>query len=98
MRIACRGLIYRKLLRLRKSTAEFYQNENILNLLSNDVGKFDAGLISLHEVWKGPLQAIVFLVVIYMEIGVSGVIGMICLLSVIPFQGNNKMFIILSIE
>lgn len=89
VRVACRGLIYRKVLRLTNSTSEDGQNGNIINILSNDVAKIDHGVGFMHELWKGPLQAVTFLVVIYMEIGISAVIGMVFLLSIIPMQGKK---------
>lgn len=71
-----------------KSSAEEGQNGKIINLLSNDLAKFDIGLAFLHDVWKGPLEALTFFVVIYMEIGMSAVAGMAFLASFIPLQGK----------
>lgn len=86
-RMACSGLIYRKALRISKSSTQEGQNGKIINLLSNDLAKFEVAFIYIHEVWKGPLQAILFMVVIYKEIGIAGVIGLIFLLAFIPLQG-----------
>lgn len=75
-------------MRLLKSAAEEGQNGTIINLLSNDLAKFDIGLAFLHDVWKGPFEALAFFVVIYMEIGVAAVAGMAFLASFIPLQGE----------
>lgn len=88
LRVGCSGLMYQKSLRLTKLSAEDGQNGKIINLLSNDLAKFEWMLPYFHESWKGPLQSIVFLVLIYVEIGISGVVGVIFLLAFIPFQGN----------
>lgn len=85
--MAFSGLIYRKALRISKSSTQEGQNGKIINLLSNDLAKFEVAFIYIHEVWKGPLQAILFMVVIYKEIGIAGVIGLIFLLAFIPLQG-----------
>lgn len=75
-------------MRLLKSAAEEGQNGTIINLLSNDLSKFDIGLAFLHDVWKGPFEALAFFVVIYMEIGMAAVAGMAFLASFIPLQGE----------
>lgn len=88
VRVACSGLIYKKMLRLSKSSSEEGQNGQIINLLSNDLAKFDIGFAVIHETWKGPLETIAYFVVIYMEIGMSAVYGMAFLVCFVPLQGN----------
>lgn len=89
MRVAFGGLIYQKALRLLKSSTEEGQSGKIINLLSNDLAKLELALQYLHDCWKGPLQAIAFFVVMYMEIGVSAFIGMAFLIFFIPLQGKQ---------
>lgn len=89
VRVGCSGLMYRKALRLSKSSNEDGLNGRIINILSNDLGKFDIGLAFLHDVWKGPLESIIFFIVIYKEIGISAIIGMAFLASFIPLQGRQ---------
>lgn len=91
IRTACSGIIYQKALRLTKSMAEDGQNGKIINLLSNDLAKFDNMIAYFHEIWKGPLEAFVFLIVMYTEIGIAAVVGMAFLLSFIPLQGKKKI-------
>lgn len=86
--MACSGLIYQKVLRLSKSSAEDGQNGKIINLISTDLAKFDDGITFLYDVWKGPLQTIVFFIVIYMEIGVAAFAGMLFMASFVPLQGE----------
>jgi hypothetical protein len=73
-------------LNLPKSTTSDGLHGRIINLLSNDVGKFDLALAFLHDLWKGPLECILLGYFIYMEIGLAGIIGMAFLLSFIPLQ------------
>lgn len=92
LRLGCAGLIYRKSLRLLRSTAEDGINGKVINLLSNDVSKIEPGLTYLYDSWKGPVEALVFGIIIYMKIGVSAVIGMAFLASFIPLQGKHRFF------
>lgn len=89
LRLGCGGLVYRKSLRLSKSSTEDGLNGKVINLLSNDLGKFDIGLAFIHDIWKGPIESLVFGIVIYNEIGISAVVGMAFLASFIPLQGRS---------
>lgn len=89
VRVACSGLIYGKALRLLKSSTEEGQSGRIINLLSSDLAKFDIGFSFLHDIWKGPLQAVIVSVLIYMEIGIAAVVGMAFLVSFTPVQGKH---------
>ncbi|EDS30176.1 multidrug resistance-associated protein 1 [Culex quinquefasciatus] len=87
LRVGASCLIYNKSLRLTKSTtATDGLSGKILNLLSNDVGKFDIALAFIHDLWKGPMEALLLGYFIYIEIGYSGLLGMGFLLSFIPLQ------------
>lgn len=86
LRVACGGLVYRKAVRILKSSTKQGQTGKIANLLSNDVKKFDEVFIGVYDIWRGPLEAFSFLVVIYMEIGVSAFIGMGFMACFIPLQ------------
>lgn len=87
LRVACSGLIYRKVLRLKRCAFEDDQNGKIINLLANDLARLDEAIVLLYMIWLGPLKAITFTIVIYMEIGFAGIIGMIILLISLPLQG-----------
>lgn len=54
--------------------------------MTNDVGKFDLALAFLHDLWKGPLEVFIFGYFVYREMGISGVIGIGFILSIIPLQ------------
>lgn len=87
-RLGCGGLIYKKTLKLSKASIEDGLNGKVINILSNDLAKFDIGLAFLHDVWKGPLEAFILGYFIYLEIGISGLIGMMFLTSFVPLQGK----------
>lgn len=86
IRVACCSLIYRKALKLSKSALGQTTAGQIVNLLSNDVNRFDVAVIFAHQLWVGPLETIIITYFMYQEVGVSAVIGVIFLLMFIPLQ------------
>lgn len=59
----------------------------VVNLLSNDVNRFDSVVIFLNYLWMGPFQTILVTYFLWQEIGVSSIIGVGILLIAIPIQG-----------
>lgn len=90
MRIACSSLIYRKVLRLNKNALAQATTGQIVNLLSNDVSKFERGLMLTHYVWISPIQAAVGIYLLYRIVGVSAFAGITCLILFIPLQSKTK--------
>ncbi|XP_053685732.1 ATP-binding cassette sub-family C member 4 [Sabethes cyaneus] len=87
LRIGSSCLIYSKCMKLSKSaTNTDGLSGKIINLLSNDVSKFDVALAFVHDLWKGPSECLLLGYFIYLEIGYSGLLGMAFLLSFIPLQ------------
>lgn len=60
----------------------------MINLLSNDVNRFDVALTYLNYLWIGPLQTLVVTFFLWHEIGVSSLLGIATLLIFIPLQGS----------
>lgn len=90
MRISACSLIYRKSLRLSKSALINTTSGQVVNLLSNDVSRFELIAMFVHYLWVGPIETIVVGVLMYLEIGVSAIAGIIFLLLFIPFQCKHK--------
>lgn len=94
IRIGLSGLIYRKILRMSTSSIDGGQIGRIINLLSNDLRRFDEGLLRIFNLWKAPLEAVAFIGAIYMEIGVAAFVGAGFLICFIPLESkafnNNK--------
>ncbi|KAL7298327.1 hypothetical protein TKK_0008673 [Trichogramma kaykai] len=86
-RIACSSLIFRKLTKLSSSLANQSTGGLVINLLSNDVAKFERTSIFLHYIWIMPLQLAAITYLIWMSVGYASIIG-ICVLIVqtIPLQ------------
>ncbi|XP_016982738.1 probable multidrug resistance-associated protein lethal(2)03659 [Drosophila rhopaloa] len=86
LRLALSGLIYRKCLQVSKSSSNDGLRGRAINILSNDLGRFDVALCFLHDTWKGPMESILIGFLMYREIGISAVIGVSFMLSFIPLQ------------
>uniref|UniRef100_A0A1B0DCY7 Uncharacterized protein n=1 Tax=Phlebotomus papatasi TaxID=29031 RepID=A0A1B0DCY7_PHLPP len=86
MRLGSVGLIYKKILKMSKCAAFSGLNGQVINLMSNDVGEFDTALSSIHDLYKGPIEAMLIGYFLYREIGIAGLIGMAFLLAFIPMQ------------
>ncbi|KAM7360228.1 red dog mine isoform 2-T2 [Cochliomyia hominivorax] len=86
IRLALSGLIYRKCLQISKSASNDGLRGRAINILSNDLGRFDVALCFLHDIWKGPIESLIIGYLMYREIGMSAVIGVAFMLSFIPLQ------------
>ncbi|XP_054831012.1 ATP-binding cassette sub-family C member 4 [Eublepharis macularius] len=86
LRVAMCHMIYRKALRLNNAAMTKTTTGQIVNLLSNDVNKFDQVTIFLHFLWAGPLQAIAVTALLWLEIGPSCLAGMAVLIILLPLQ------------
>lgn len=92
LRVSCCSLIYRKALRLSKTALGQTTVGQVVNLLSNDVNRFDIAIIFLHYLWLGPLETIIVTYFMYQQVGISAVIGVISLLMFVPLQGIHQIY------
>uniref|UniRef100_A0A3P8ZF49 Multidrug resistance-associated protein 4 n=1 Tax=Esox lucius TaxID=8010 RepID=A0A3P8ZF49_ESOLU len=86
IRVAMCHMIYRKALCLNSTALGQTTTGKIVNLLSNDVNKFDEVTVFLHFLWVGPLQAAAVLMLLWYEIGPSCLAGMAVLVFLMPVQ------------
>uniref|UniRef100_A0A7N6BYU1 Multidrug resistance-associated protein 4 n=1 Tax=Anabas testudineus TaxID=64144 RepID=A0A7N6BYU1_ANATE len=86
IRVAMCHMIYNKALRLSSSAMGKTTTGQIVNLLSNDVNRFDEVTIFLHFLWVGPLQAAAVVGLLWAEIGPSCLAGMVVLMFLMPLQ------------
>ncbi|XP_040888565.1 multidrug resistance-associated protein 4 [Toxotes jaculatrix] len=86
IRVAMCHMIYKKALCLSSSAMGKTTTGQIVNLLSNDVNKFDDVTIFLHFLWVGPLQAAAVVGLLWSEIGPSCLAGMVVLMFLMPVQ------------
>lgn len=85
-RLGCSALVYKKVLRLSKSTSFTGMNGQVINLLTNDVSKFETMFCYMHDIVKGPVEILCMGYIIYLEIGWSGLIGIAFMCLFIPIQ------------
>uniref|UniRef100_A0A1A7XAW0 Multidrug resistance-associated protein 4 n=2 Tax=Nothobranchiidae TaxID=405002 RepID=A0A1A7XAW0_9TELE len=86
IRVAMCHMIYKKALSLSSSAMGKTTTGQIVNLLSNDVNRFDEVTIFLHFLWVGPLQAAAVVGLLWVEIGPSCLGGMVVLMFLMPTQ------------
>ncbi|XP_018570688.1 probable multidrug resistance-associated protein lethal(2)03659 [Anoplophora glabripennis] len=86
LRVACSSVVYRKILRLSRTALGNTTVGQLVNLLSNDVSKFDQGFVLAHFVWVGPIQVGVGTWLLYREIGMAALFGVAFLVSFVPLQ------------
>lgn len=62
----------------------------VVNILSNDLQRFDFAFLFMHYIWIIPLQLAAVLYFGYMQAGYAALIGMaaLCLIA-LPFQGES---------
>ncbi|KAK5646813.1 hypothetical protein RI129_005277 [Pyrocoelia pectoralis] len=86
LRVACCSLVYRKTLKLSKTALGGTASGQIVNLLSNDVNRFDFFTVFIHHLWVAPVQACIACYLMYQEVEYSALFGLAFLLLFIPFQ------------
>ncbi|KAF5275659.1 hypothetical protein FQA39_LY06771 [Lamprigera yunnana] len=87
IRAACCAMIYRKALKLSKTALGETASGKVVNLLSNDVSRFDVVSIFIHHMWVGPTTTIIVVYFLWSQAGYAGIIGMIPVFIVAPLQG-----------
>ncbi|XP_063733833.1 ATP-binding cassette sub-family C member 4-like isoform X2 [Eleginops maclovinus] len=86
IRVAMCHMIYKKALGLSSESMGQTTTGQIINLLSNDVNRFDEITLNLHYLWVGPLQAMVIIVLLWYQIGPSCLAGVAVLALMVPVQ------------
>ncbi|ALC47338.1 CG4562 [Drosophila busckii] len=86
VRIAMCSMIYRKALRLSRTALGDTTIGQVVNLISNDVGRLDVSVIHMHYLWLGPVEIGVVTWLMYREIGVAAFFGVAVMLLFIPLQ------------
>ncbi|XP_050665873.1 probable multidrug resistance-associated protein lethal(2)03659 isoform X2 [Leptidea sinapis] len=86
IRVGICSLIYRKALKVSLQSMSESRGGLIVNLLANDVNRFDTGPLFVHYLWIGPLETIFMSVYLYREMGMSALYGVCVVFAVVPFQ------------
>ncbi|XP_026726077.1 multidrug resistance-associated protein 4-like [Trichoplusia ni] len=87
VKIACSSLLYRKLLRLSQVSVGEVAGGKLVNLLSNDIARFDYAFMFLHYLWIVPFQAAVVLYFLYDAAGYAPFVGLFSVvILILPLQ------------
>ncbi|XP_022093418.1 multidrug resistance-associated protein 4-like [Acanthaster planci] len=86
LRTACSALVFRKALKLSNIALGETTIGQLVNILSNDVNRFDMAFNFAHYLWIAPFQLIVLFLLCWREIGVSCLAGLSVLILMAPLQ------------
>ncbi|CAG9768726.1 unnamed protein product [Ceutorhynchus assimilis] len=86
LRAGATALVYRKAMRLSKSSLAETTVGQMVNLISNDVSRYETCTLCTNELWIGPIQCIVLLILLYQYSGWTSLVGVIVLLGIVPIQ------------
>lgn len=86
VRVAVCSIIYRKATKLSQTALGGTAPGKVVNLLSNDVNRFDLVSVIFHYMWCAPLLSIVIGWLLYREVGWPAFIGMGVVFLVVPLQ------------
>lgn len=88
MRVACCSLLYRKSLKLSQVALAETTVGQMINLLSNDVNRFDHAAMNIHNLWVTPIQAFLIMYLVYRQVGWTGIVGVCFIMLFIPLQSK----------
>ncbi|XP_047534615.1 uncharacterized protein LOC125069235 [Vanessa atalanta] len=89
MKVACSSLIYRKILRMNQVSISEVAAGKLVNILSNDVARFDMAFMFLHYLWLVPVQLAIVLYFLYGAGGYAPYVGLFgVVLLVLPIQAG----------
>ncbi|XP_050471103.1 ATP-binding cassette sub-family C member 4-like isoform X1 [Bombus huntii] len=86
IRVATCSVVYRKALRLSKTALGETAPGKVVNLVANDVNRFDLVSIFIHHMWSAPLSTLIIAYFLYIEAGYAGLIGIAAVFVVVPIQ------------
>lgn len=84
VRIAICSLIYRKALRLSHTALGETSAGKVVNLLSNDVNRFDWATFFVNTLWVAPLLTFIAGCLMWSKVGVAGLVGILVVFSIVP--------------
>lgn len=64
----------------------------LVNLLSNDVNRFDIISVVMHPLWTSPIMTIIAGFILWNEIRFAGMIGMAIVFLIVPIQSISISF------
>ncbi|XP_049887665.1 ATP-binding cassette sub-family C member 4-like [Pectinophora gossypiella] len=75
MKVACSALLFRKLMRINQASIGDVAAGKLVNLLANDVARFDYAFMFLHHLWIIPIQVAAVLYFMWISAGYAPFVG-----------------------
>ncbi|KAL3283460.1 hypothetical protein HHI36_006604 [Cryptolaemus montrouzieri] len=89
IRVACTTLIYRKVLNLTLTSIQQTTTGQIMNYISYDLNRLEFGTDLIHFVWVAPIFVLSIIYILYMETGLSGLVGVLWFSFLAIIQSYN---------
>ncbi|KAK3795777.1 hypothetical protein RRG08_031858 [Elysia crispata] len=86
LRVSSCSLMYQKCLRLSNKSLNESSVGQIVNLMSNDVARFDQGIMFFHFLWVGPLQCLMAVVYLWYRLGPAVMSALSVMILLMPIQ------------
>nr|AKC34055.1 ABCC3 protein [Spodoptera litura] len=94
LRCAVGSLMFRKIMRMSNGSLGDTAAGKVVNILSNDLQRFDLSMMFLHYVWIIPLQIAAVIYLGYLQAGTAAFIGFAALIIIaLPFQGGLGQYL-----
>lgn len=94
-RAAVCSLIYRKALRLSQTALAGTSPGKMINLLSNDVARFEWAIYFSNYIWIAPLFTFIAACFLWIQIKFAGLIGIGVILTIMPILSEIRSFTII---
>ncbi|KAF7295535.1 ABC protein [Mycena indigotica] len=85
-RAALTGAVYERALYLTPTARRQLPNSQLLNFVSADISRVDAAAQWFHAAWTAPIQLIVCLIILLVQLGPSALAGFGLFIAIIPLQ------------
>lgn len=83
------SLLYRKALKLSANALGEVTTGKIITLISKDVMTFDSAIMFGNDLWIGVIQTSIIGYMMYRQIGVSAIVGLVVFIAMIPVQRKH---------
>ncbi|CAK1599798.1 unnamed protein product [Parnassius mnemosyne] len=94
LRVAISSLMFRKIMRMNNGSLGETTAGKVVNILSNDLQRFDLAFLFLHYLWIIPIQLAAVSYLGYMQAGTAALIGLAALIIIaLPIQGSLGRFL-----
>lgn len=95
LRVAVCNLIYKKSLRLSQTALGDTSPGKLVNLLSNDMNRFDLFTILMSAMWGAPVVTLIAAALVWAEAGWAAMYGLTVVFIVVPIMSRSSSLLLL---